>query len=283
MSGGGLAVSWLDVFTDRPLAGNPLAVVPDADELDERRMQALAAELGLSETVYVFGGAERLRIFTPATELPLAGHPVVGATHELARLGRLTGGRARLATGAGPVEVALSGEVATMTQAEPRLGDEVDPVAAARMLGAETRAVVGTPRLCTTTGVPQAFARVRDRATLSALRPDLAAMAAFDAAEGVVAWCEDGDVLRQRFFGPRMGVSEDPATGSAAGALCALRVFEGGAPGRATVRQGDELGRPSTIEVEVDGEPGRPGRVRVGGRAVRVLEATVTAETLAAL
>ena len=89
MAGGGLALSWVDVFTDTPLAGNPLAVVPDADALDERQMQALAAELGLSETTFVTDGGSRMRFFTPTMELPLAGHPAVGAAVELARLGRI--------------------------------------------------------------------------------------------------------------------------------------------------------------------------------------------------
>ena len=94
-----LRLSWLDVFTDRPLAGNPLAVVPDADALDAAAMQAVAAELGLSETVFVLGGARRLRIFTPRSELPLAGHPVVGAAVELARLGPIPAPKATASRG----------------------------------------------------------------------------------------------------------------------------------------------------------------------------------------
>jgi trans-2,3-dihydro-3-hydroxyanthranilate isomerase len=91
----------------------------------------------------------------------------------------------------------------------------------------------------------------------------------------VVPWCEDGDELAQRFFAPQLGIPEDPATGSAAGALGALRVYEGGEPGATIVRQGAEIGRPSEMRVAVDGTPGAPDPPRVGGRAVPVLEGTL--------
>lgn len=271
-----LRLSWLDVFTDRPLAGNPLAVVPDADALATSAMQAVAAELGLSETVFVLRGAARLRIFTPRSELPLAGHPVVGAAVELARLGRIPAdGEHVFSTGAGQTPVTMSDGTATMTQGPFDPGVELDPGEVAPLLGLVPEDVVGVPRACSTAGWPQALVRVRDRDALRALTPDLALINAFDRADGVLAWCEDpaaaGD-LAQRFFAPRLGIAEDPATGSAAGALGALRVFDGGAPGSATIRRGDEIGRPSEISVTVGGEPGAPKDVRVGGRAVLVLE-----------
>jgi trans-2,3-dihydro-3-hydroxyanthranilate isomerase len=268
----GLRLSWLDVFTDRPLSGNPLAVVPDADGLDPGRMQAIAAELGLSETVFVLGGSERLRIFTPRSELPLAGHPVIGTAVELARLGRIpSDGEHVFQTGAGHTPIATSGGVATMTQGPFDPGVELEPMEVAPLLGLAERDVLGTPRACSTVGWPQALVRVRDRATLRELRPDLAAIRAFERADGILAWCEDGDPARlaQRFFAPRIGIDEDPATGSAAGALGALRLHEGDAPGVFSVRQGDEIGRPSEITVTT---PGDGGHVRVGGTAVLVME-----------
>jgi trans-2,3-dihydro-3-hydroxyanthranilate isomerase len=269
----GLRVSWLDVFTDRPFAGNPLAVVLDADALDSERMQAIASELGLSETVFVLEDAARLRIFTPGGELPLAGHPVVGASLELARLGRIPSeGRTVFRTGVGETPVDLADGVATMTQAEPRLGPKLDPVEAADALGVGPAGVVGQPQVCST-GLDQGFAQVRDRTTLARAEPDLGRIARLGSL-GLVAWAdEEPGVVAQRYFVPQLGISEDPATGSAAGALGALRVFRGEAPGPLTVRQGAEIGRPSTIEVDVGGDPGRPGPVRVGGRAVLVLEA----------
>lgn len=269
-----LRVDWLDVCTDTAFAGNPLAVVPDADELDERQMQTIAAELGLSETVFVIGGAERLRIFTPTAELPLAGHPVIGVTHDLVRLGRIPGdSRHVFQTQAGETPVEIGGGIATMTQGEFDPGSELDPDALAPLLGLSPADVVGAPRVCSTTGVRHAFVRVGDREALRAIRADLAAIAAFDVADGVAPWCEEGEaVLAQRFFAPRIGVPEDPATGSAAGALGALRVFEGAEPGALTVSQGEELGRPSILRVTVGGAPGAPANVRVGGGAVLILE-----------
>jgi trans-2,3-dihydro-3-hydroxyanthranilate isomerase len=271
-----LAIHWLDVFTDVPFAGNPLAVVPDADGLADARMQTIAAELGLSETVFVQGGAERLRIFTPASELPLAGHPVVGTTLDLARLGRIAAdGPHVFATGVGetPVEV-VGGEVAWMTQAPLDVGEEVGAGEAARLLRVDRADIVGTPRFYST-ALRQLFARVRDRETLASLAPDQSAIASLESADGMVAWCESGDELAQRFFAPDIGIGEDPATGSAAGALGALRVYEGAAPGAVVVRQGAELGRPSEIHVSVGGAPGAPEPPRVGGRAVLVLEGSL--------
>ena len=208
----------------------------------------------------------------------------MGAAVELARLGRIPAeGVTTFQTGAGATEIELSGGTAAMTQAEPKLGDEIERARAAAMLGLEPGQLAGPAAHCSTTAVRQALIEVRDRATLRALRPDIAAIDALAEADGVTAWCEDGGEVAQRFFAPHMGIDEDPATGSAAGAVAALRVIRGAKPGRVVVRQGEEIGRPSTMYVEVGGEPGKPGRPRVGGTAVLVLEATVAPETVAAL
>jgi trans-2,3-dihydro-3-hydroxyanthranilate isomerase len=265
-------IRWLDVFTDVPFAGNPLAVVPDADALSDEDMQAIARELGLSETVFVLGGAQRLRIFTPSSELPLAGHPVVGATLELARMGRIASdGVHTFETLAGEIPVEVSGGAATMTQTRFEVLEEFAVADVASWLRIDAGDVIGTPRCCTTTGVRHLFVRVRDRDAVARIEPDLAAIAAVASIDGVAPWCEHGDELAQRFFAPQVGVPEDPATGSAAGALGALRVHEGAAPGEVTVRQGAEIGRPSEIRVEVGGAPGAPEPPRVGGRAVPLL------------
>jgi trans-2,3-dihydro-3-hydroxyanthranilate isomerase len=275
----GLAVHWLDVFTDLPFAGNPLAVLPDADGLTDAQMQDVARELGLSETVFVLGGAERLRIFTPASELPLAGHPVVGTTLELARLGRISdAGPHVFQTGVGATPVEVAGDVATMTQAPLLVLEAVDAATVAAWLRLDESDIVGVPRVCTTTDSPQLFAQVRDRETLAGIAPDIAAVGAFTDVVGIGAWCEAGDELAQRFFAPVIGIQEDPATGSAAGALGALRVHDGGEPGSVTIRQGAEIGRPSEIRVTVGGAPGRPDPPQVGGRAVLVLEAELRIE-----
>jgi trans-2,3-dihydro-3-hydroxyanthranilate isomerase len=268
----------VDVFTDRPFAGNPLAVIPDGDGVDPSRMQAIAAELGLSETVFVLGGAERLRIFTPRHELPLAGHPVVGTALVLAWMGRIPSeGEYVFLTGVGETPVVLDRDTATMTQAPFDPGIELDPARMAALLRIPAEAVVGAPRACSTIREPQALVHLPDRATLAGLKPDLEAIAAFREAMCVGAWCENGDELAMRVFVPGDAIPEDPATGSAAGALGALRVFEGGQPGSVIVRQGEEVGRPSEMRVSVDGEPGAPAPPRVGGRAVPVLTGTISA------
>ena len=274
----GLAVHWVDVFTERPFAGNPLAVVPDADDLSADEMQGIAAELNLSETTFVIGGAERLRIFTPRTEMPLAGHPVVGTTLVLSWLGRIPAeGRHVFRTGVGETPVEVANGVATMTQAPLDPGHELDPEQIAALLRVPRDAVLGTPRACSTINRAQGLVQVRDRETLAGIEPDLPAIAAFSDVMGIAPWTEDGDELAVRFFLPGDGVAEDPATGSVAGALGALRVLEGGAPGSVVVRQGAEIGRPSEMHVSVGGSPGAPDAPRVGGRAVPVLEGRLQA------
>jgi trans-2,3-dihydro-3-hydroxyanthranilate isomerase len=270
-------IAWLDVFTDRPFAGNPLAVVADGDGLSAAQMQALARELGISETVFAVEDCRRIRIFTPTRELPLAGHPTVGATVELARLGRIPAeGEWVFKTGAGDTPVSISDGVGTMTQAEPELGLEHDIVAVAAALRISEDELVSPPQMCTTTGVRQLFAEVRDRDALAALAPDSHLVAGLENADMLAAWCEvGGGEVAQRGFAPQLGIVEDPATGSAAGALGALRVFRGAEPGRLVVRQGDEIGRPSEMVVDVDGEVGNPTEVRVGGRAVLLFEGEV--------
>ena len=270
-------LSWLDVFTDHPFTGNPLAVVPDGDGLSDELMQTLARELGISETVFVLEDARRIRIFTPRTELPLAGHPTVGCALELARLGLIPAeGRWVFQTGVGDTPVDLGGGVATMTQAEPELGLEHDVVAVTTALQVDESVLASPPRMCTTTGVRQLFAEVVSRDALAALAPDTELVAGLENVDLLSAWCEvAGGEVAQRGFAPQMGIVEDPATGSAAGALAALRVFRGASPGDVIVRQGEEIGRPSEMRVHVDGEPGTPTEVRVGGRAVLVMEGEV--------
>lgn len=269
--------AWLDVFTDTPLGGNPLAVVVGADWLDGQGMQALAREFGLSETVFVLEEASRLRIFTPEIEMPLAGHPVVGASLDLARRGLIPAeGTTVFRTGVGETPVEVSGGVAVMTQAEPEYGNDLDPAAVAPLLGVEPEDLDGPAGVCDT-GVRYVMARLRDPGTLGRLQPDQEAIAAIaDPALGVVAWADvEPGVVAQRMFAPRMGIPEDPATGGAAGALAALRVRRGADPGDLEVRQGAEIGRPSTIHASVGGAPGAPSAPRVGGRAVLILEGSL--------
>jgi len=271
-----MKLSWLDVFTERAFAGNQLAVVHGADDLSDDQMQAVARELTISETVFVGADASWLRIWTPGYELPGAGHPVVGASLDLARLGSIpSDGSWAFRSGALEIPVELADGVATMNQGEPELGIEHDTTAVTAALGIDEADLASLPQHCST-GVRQVFAQVADREALRALQPDFELVRGLERADGLVAWCEVGPGgVAQRFFAPQMGIPEDPATGSAAGALGALRVFRGADPGPLVVRQGEEIGRPSEMQVTVEGSAGSPSEVRVGGRAVLVFEGEI--------
>jgi trans-2,3-dihydro-3-hydroxyanthranilate isomerase len=269
-------IAWLDVFTDRAFAGNQLAVILEADGLTDEQMQAMARELTISESIFASDGGRAIRIFTPGYELPGAGHPVIGVTLELVRRGVIpASGDWTFRTIRGETRVTVGDGVATMTQPEPQLGVEHDQAAVAAALRIDERDLASVPQACNT-GVNQLFAELRDRDALAALHPDYDLVAGLAATEGIVAWCEPGDgQVAQRFFAPLMGIPEDPATGSAAGALGALRVFRGAEPGPLRVHQGDEIGRPSVMSVQVGGSAGAPADVRVGGRAVLLFEGEV--------
>jgi len=282
----------VDVFTDRPFAGNPLAVFPDAIGLSGDAMQAIARELNLSETTFVLPAETddtdvRLRIFTPGGELPTAGHPTVGTAFVLAADGRLpvTGDTARVVFGQGvgpvPAEVALDDEgspvSAVMDAPLPEFGPgPVGREEAAALLSLEPAQVAGAPPLevggrgATFLYVPVTHV---DALRAARLRTDLwaARLAGTSAANVHVATpVANGDV-RARMFAPGLGVPEDPATGSASGPLAARLVRHGLLPtdddgvARLGIRQGAEVGRPSRIEVEVTVRGSDITGVRVGG------------------
>lgn len=273
-------LAWVDVFASGPMTGNPLAVVLDATGWPSSRMQALAAELGISETVVVVpaegDGDARLRIFTPVRELPLAGHPVVGAAWVLHAAGRI-GGRAVLETGAGPVEVRVRGSVATAALGTATGGTEVDGAEAAAVLG--LGGAGGTARVWDI-GVPQLMLPVASAEALRGATPDhdaLRALGERDGWLGVSAYApprdeDDRPLVEVRHFAPRLGVPEDPVTGSAAAALGARLAAEGLGDPRdglsVVVRQSTAGGRGGEVAVRVDPD----GRVQVGGRVVPLFE-----------
>lgn len=277
-------IVWVDVFAPTPMSGNPLAVVLEADD-DASHMQALAAELGLSETVFVLPArapeaAARLRIFTPARELPVAGHPVVGAAWVMHTVGAM-GPEGLLETGVGPLPVRVSGQVATMVQAPPTAGPLVDAAEAAAACG--VRAAEHPPAQVWSTGVPQLMLPVADAEALAAARPDpelLARLGARDGWLGVSLFAVTGREgaraeARVRHFAPGVGVPEDPATGSAAGGLGACLAAAGMGEAGAlelVVRQGVEMGRPGEIAVRVSLANGVPRRVQVGGRVLPLFQ-----------
>jgi PhzF family phenazine biosynthesis protein len=279
-------LAWVDVFASGPMSGNPLAVVLGADDWPAARMQALAQELGLSETAFVLApqadADHRLRIFTPLRELPVAGHPVVGAAWVLHAGGRLDE-HGRIETGAGILPVQVRGAVATIELAAPRPGPVVDGDEAAGAAG--VTAAAAPPAQVWSTGVDQLMLAVADPAQIDAARPDHDALVALGERDGwlgvslyAVAPNDDGGRRRARVrhFAPRLGVPEDPVTGSAAGALGACLAAAGMVDRHGSlelvVSQGAEGGRGGEVAVRVAGRDGRPERVQVGGRVVPLME-----------
>lgn len=291
----------IDVFTDRPLAGNPLAVVLDADEMDGETMQAVAAETNLSETAFVLRPTEptadyRLRIFTPTTELPFAGHPSVGTAFALLREGRFGSPQGALSVrqevgiGVLPIKIesTVDGPLITMTQGRPEVSERVEDAAGvAAALGCAADQVSHSrpgPRVAST-GLRQLMVPLASVEAVSLLRPEWSELALMERrldVTGVSAFALDGPGrVRCRFFSPRSGIMEDPATGSAAGALGAYMAVEGmldveGGTAGLTVYQGLEIRRPSRIDVRVRVGGRVPKLVEVGGRCVTVLRGTLS-------
>jgi trans-2,3-dihydro-3-hydroxyanthranilate isomerase len=281
-----LAYRIVDVFTDRAFAGNPLAVVLDADDLPGSAMQALAREFNLSETVFplapeAVGADYRVRIFTPAVELPFAGHPSVGAAWVLASLGRLSPGRVVQECGAGllPLTVEPGPGRVELAGGTPHVGDalEAEPLLRAVGLGAGDAAAGIAPRVAGC-GIDFAYLPVRADAVARA-RPDPAALLALDPAAAwagvsVVAYDGEHATAHCRVFPAGVGVGEDPATGSAAlglGAfLGASGLVEPDGETDYLVVQGFEIGRPSTMECAVVLAGGQAVQCRVAGSVVPV-------------
>lgn len=282
------SLAWVDVFASGPMTGNPLAVVLDAESWPASRMQAFAAELGISETAFVLppeaDGDHRVRIFTPVRELPVAGHPMVGTAWVLHAAGR-TGAAARLETGAGTLAVRVQESVATTELAPPEAGPVVDGAEAARAVGVEDVGDAGgPPTQVWSAGVPQLMLRVADPDALAGARPDPAQLSVLGTRDGwlgvslyALVEGESGRVSAVvRHFAPLLGVDEDPVTGSAAAGLGACLAAGGhaGPDGRLALRvtQGVTPGRGGEVAVRVGpGAEGRP-RVQIGGRVVPLFE-----------
>lgn len=262
----------VDVFAEAPLAGNPLTVLPDAGGLPDARMQALARETNHSETTFVLperDGAWPTRIFTPAAELPFAGHPMLGTAHILRRRHGLD--RVVLETRAGRIPVRAEGDRLWMTQNPPVFGPR---------LPAEWFLNVGAtgPAQVVSTGTPMALVPVQDSDAVREARLDAERYRAAGLPEVacVYVFAVDHDVpgalVHARSFGDFVGIREDAATGSAAGPLAAYLVEHGvlGADGvEGWVAQGIEMGRPSRLDVRA--RRGADGwLVEVGGRVVDV-------------
>ncbi|HEY8452668.1 MAG: PhzF family phenazine biosynthesis protein [Micromonosporaceae bacterium] len=270
----------VDVFTDRPFAGNPLAVVFDAGHLDGAQMQAIAAEFHLSETVFVLPPSSptatyRARIFTPAAEIPFAGHPSVGAAVTVVSRGLAPAGRVVQECGAGLLPLTVSGDGrATLTGGTPSLGQPLDPGPLLAAAGLSAAAYRGPAPRMAGCGLEFPFL---------AVAADAVATAALDLAAAreqgvdrvcVVGWDGDRREAHVRVFVPGLGVPEDPATGSAALGLGVWLVGSGLLPpdgeSAYTVRQGAEIGRPSRLECTVTAAGGAAVSATVTGQVVPV-------------
>jgi trans-2,3-dihydro-3-hydroxyanthranilate isomerase len=292
----------IDVFTDKPFGGNPLAVVLDADALSGEQMQTLAAEFNLSETVFVLKPAQagrhrkRLRIFTPQAELPFAGHPTVGTAYLLACLNlvelRQDDSVMVLEEGIGdvPVEVQSGPDGPRSTRMSvprmPERGPEPPARAdlAAMLSLGEADLLPG--HAAYSCGVPYLFLPLRDRnaVTRIKLRTDLwEKLLSNWWARSIFPFTTDtvsrSTQVHARMFAPALGVAEDPATGSAVAALAGYLYAQ--APGdgarRWLIEQGFAMGRPSLIELEADIKAGRIVAVRVGGSSVLISDGWLNA------
>jgi trans-2,3-dihydro-3-hydroxyanthranilate isomerase len=292
-----------DVFTAQPFGGNPVAIFPDAQGLTDDQLQQIAREMNLSETVFVFPPSDpaaivRLRIFTPTQEIPFAGHPVVGTMHVLAQLGLIatpepvTRVVQECNIGLFPVDVLMrDGKVmrVVMTQPTPqfleRIDDTEDLYMVAAALGIPKHTITNNkwPLEVVSTGLPVLIVPVRTLTAVRSINPDPSAIVDLCGrfgANGIMAFTtmtvEPFSNVHARMFAPAIGIPEDPATGSASGALGAYlvqhRIVEVGPMTEIVIEQGYEIDRPSRILVQVESNGEAIQSVKVGGQCVMVVE-----------
>jgi trans-2,3-dihydro-3-hydroxyanthranilate isomerase len=262
-----------DVFTDTPLEGNQLGLFLDARGMTTDLMQRTARELNLSETVFFLPADDassdvKVRIFTPASELPFAGHPTLGSGFVLAeRLGKKN---ITLETGLGPILLEFQDDgYGQMEQrvptAEPYEESE-SLLEALHLKGSEL------PVEAYRNGPRHVYVALSDMEAVASLKPDIGQLA--EHAAGISCFAGQGTSWKTRVFVPSLGVKEDPATGSAAGPLGLHLVRHGriGFGQRIEVSQGKEINRPSTLYIQVDGSGDSIEHVYVGGYAVIVAQ-----------
>jgi trans-2,3-dihydro-3-hydroxyanthranilate isomerase len=280
----------VDVFTERALEGNPLAVFPDASGMDDGTMQRIARELNLSETTFVMpptraGCAARVRIFTPTREMIFAGHPTIGTAFVLLDEGAVSGERFALDERVGPVAVRVE------AGPRPRLWLTTPPIGAGRTYARElcARAVGLVPGdlldvapQVLSAGNPTLFIAVRDKAAVDRAWLDGQGSKALKGADEepvcVFVFTPTPEGAYSRMFAPEHGVIEDPATGSSTGPLAAFMMRHRLAPDAAGTRffseQGTRMQRRSILHVQINGVGGADG-IEVGGHVTPVAEATM--------
>ena len=275
-----VAYEIVDVFTDRPFAGNPLAVVFGAEALGGDQMQALAREFNLSETVFVLpsaaGATYRARIFTPEAELPFAGHPSVGAAVTSVRRGLAQPGRIVQECGAGLLPITVTADAATLTGGKPTLGPALpvpDLLEVVGLTGDDFAGGAAGPAVAGC-GLEFVILPVRREALARAWADPERARALGVTGISVFAWEEQQRTAYVRVFCPGVSVPEDPATGSAALGLGVWLVRHGWLPGEGTtpytVHQGIEMHRPSLLECTVTATGGAATLGTVSGHVVPV-------------
>jgi PhzF family phenazine biosynthesis protein len=284
------AMLQVDVFSERPLAGNPLAVFVDGRGLADAEMQAIAREMNLSETTFVLpavaaGADYRVRIFTPASELPFAGHPTIGTAFALLEAGRVAPRgdsfvlRQQTLAGVQPIEVVTQGgrRSFTMTLPPPRFEPAPATAELARALRVDEKDLDGEPATVVV-GVGWHVVPLRSLDVVRGLEPDPARLVEIERRTGhaVTVFCREaedpGCAVRLRSFAPGAGIPEDPVCGSGNGCVGAYLARAAGAREALAYRaeQGIEMGRPGRATVRV--EPAGDGwRVQVGGTAVTVV------------
>ncbi|WP_226005659.1 PhzF family phenazine biosynthesis protein [Natrinema salinisoli] len=278
----------VDAFTDEPLTGNPAGVVPDADGLSSEQMQAIAAEMAVSETAFLRSSEtadRRIRYFTPTQEVDLCGHATIGSFAHLSDEG-LEPGMTTLETNVGTLDIEVEEDgTVWMTQDEPTVREvEVGYDRVADALGVDAAALKGAsddiPLAVSSTGLPFLIVPITYLSDVGNAEPDMAAIEALtDAvdATGVYLFTFDAlepeSTLHGRMFAPGAGVPEDPVTGTASGAVSAyldrFGAFDDDMPEELLLEQGHYVDRPGQVRVRLD------DAVRVGGRGVTVLEGSI--------
>ena len=275
-----VAYEIVDVFTDRPYAGNPLAVVFGGEARAGDQLQTLAREVNLSETVFVLpataGATYRARIFTPEAELPFAGHPSIGAAVTAVRRGVAEAGQLVQECGAGLLSITATTDAATLTGGQPTLGPPQPTGDLLDLVGLTTDDYAGGPAAPAVAGCGLEFMilPVRREALARAWADAARARALGVTGISVFAWDEEARTAYVRVFCPGVSVPEDPATGSAGLALAVWLVGQGWLPGEGTtaytVHQGIEMHRPSLLECTVTATGGAVTRATVSGHVVAV-------------
>jgi trans-2,3-dihydro-3-hydroxyanthranilate isomerase len=292
-----------DVFTEVPFSGNPVAVFLDADDLSSHQMQKLAREMNLSESTFVMRPTHReadfrVRFFTPRAEIPFAGHPTLGTFFVLGHMGRIdlvepvTRVHQEIGVGVLPVDLIVQDgklDRVEMTQDKPSFHStlrDISDLAAALGIGDEQISATGLPVQVVSTGLRQLMVPVRSLEAVQGVQLDIARLNRVCDAIGsefvyvfTFETLEESSTTHNRMFMPRHGVIEDPASGSAAGALGAYLVKHGKVSAKPTARliceQGFEIGRPSYLHVKVEKPEQEITQVKVGGQVVIVMQGRV--------